>query len=335
MNKLSVFLLLVLLALAARPASAQTTRRVNNTGISGTNIYTTLQAAIDAAVAGDVIQVEPSGTAYDGIILNKNVTIVGPGYFLGPSQNAGLQANPLPATVNSIDLRPGGAGAFVAGLTVTNFYVGASNATVQRCRITNVLYLNTTGFTGTVAPLTNINIKQNYIYTIANYYSANVDNLLITNNIIEQSFSLPTNYNGGFFNNVVLNFIRISNFFIANNYFAYSATSSYLVGNGNTLNNNLSADTAFPTTNGNKANVPLSAVFVLGAGTVGFDGWYQLKPGTNPARGAGQGGIDVGAFGGNTPYKLGGLPNIPSIYQQTQTIVGNTLNVTLSTRSNN
>ena len=76
-------------------------------------------------------------------------------------------------------------------------------------------------------------------------------------------------------------------------------------------------------------------MFNLSPGATAFDAWYLLKTGTNPARGTGQGGTDVGAFGGNAPYKLGGLPNIPAIYQQTQTITGNSLNGTLSTRSNN
>lgn len=328
MNKLSSLsllgLLLTLLSLTL-PASAQTIRRVNNTGISGTNIYADLPAAYAAAAAGDIIQVEPSGTQYSGIVLDKNVTIVGPGYFLDPSQNAGLQANPLPATVGSIELRAGGASAYVAGLTVSAFYVEASNVTVQRCNI-SALYMNYAN-----APLTNVVVKQNYISYLAYAYSTPVDNALITNNIIG-SVSFPINYNGGFFNNVVLSSATISNFFITNNYFAS------LSGAGNTFNNNINASAFsanFPNTNGNQASVPPSSVFVLAPGATAFDAWYQLKAGTNPARGTGQGGADVGAFGGTTPYKLGGLPAIPSIYQQTQTISGNSLNVTLSTRSNN
>jgi hypothetical protein len=327
MKNLSASLLFVLLALASQLASAQTTRRVNNTGITGTNIYNDVQAAINAAAAGDVIQVEPSGVDYPGFTVNKNVTIVGPGYFLDSSQNAGLQANPLSASVSSIQLQAGGTGAYVAGLEVGTYYVGASNCTIQRCKISQ-LYLNyNSGLGG--QNLTNVNIKQNYISNLSQYYSNNIDNLLIVNNIIS-SISLPTNYNGGFFNNVVLSNATLNNFFVGSNYF-----TSNLSGTGNTLNNNISASTSFPTTNGNQANVAQSAVFVLSPGTTAFDAWYQLKAGTNPARGAGQSGTDVGAFGGNSPYKLGGLPNIPAIYQQSQTITGNTLNVTLSTRSNN
>ena len=40
---------------------------------------------------------------------------------------------------------------------------------------------------------------------------------------------------------------------------------------------------------------------------------YKLNP-TSSAKGAGVGGIDCGAFGGNDSYVLSGLPAIPHIY---------------------
>jgi len=335
MKNLAALLVCLLLTLVGLSASAQTIRRVNNTGITGTNIYTDLPTAYTAAAVGDIIQVEPSGTAYTGIILDKNVTIVGPGYFLDPTtQNPALQANPLSATVGSIELRSGGAAAYVAGLTVSNFYIEASNATVQRCYI-GTLNTNATNFLGAYQPLTGVNVKQNYInnVTAPNTANAGFDNALFANNIFASAPSFPTNYNGGFFNNVVIGAPTIPNFFISNNYFSGNPSV-----NGSTLSNNISASASFPTTNGNQANIPQSQVFVLAPGSTAFDGWYQLKSGTNPAWGTGVGGTDVGAFSTystNAPYKLGGLPNIPAIYQQSQTITGNSLNGTLSTRANN
>lgn len=334
MKNFSASLVCLLLTLAALSASAQTIRRVNNTGISGPNIYGDLPAAYTAAAAGDIIQVEPSGTSYTGVVVNKNVTIVGPGYFLDPtSQNAGLQANPLTASVNNISVQAGGANAYIAGLTVANYYIEASNVTVQRCYISSNLLMNATGNDGTTGQaITGTIIRQNYINSVSQYNSFASDNILFANNVIN-NFSLPTNYNGGIFNNVFQNSGAFSNFFATNNYFA---NTNY--GSGNTLNNNISASASFPTTNGNQAGIPQNAVFVLAPGATAFDGWYQLKAGTNPARGTGAGGTDIGIFSTystNAPYKLGGLPNIPAIYQQSQTITGNSLNGTLSTRSNN
>lgn len=344
MKNISASLVCFLLALASLSASAQTIRRVNNTGISGTNIYADLPAAYTASAAGDIIQVEPSGTNYTGIIVNKNVTIVGPGYFLDPvSQNAGLQANSQDATVTIITVQAGGASAYIAGLTVGQYRVEASNVTVQRCNITSSIFLNFTGYDGVAAQgLTGIIVKQNYLNCYIGFLSGTgyvsggpVDNLLFSNNVLGANAGqgFPVNYNGGFFNNVVLTGINISNFFVTNNYFAAN-----VFGGGNTLSNNISASTSFPTTNGNQTNIPQSSVFVLSPGSAAFDGWYQLKTGTNPARGTGAGGTDVGIFSiysTNAPYKLGGVPAIPAIYQQSQTITGNSLNGTLSTRANN
>lgn len=345
MKNVSASLICLLVVLVGLPASAQTIRRVNNTGISGTNIYADLPDAYTAAAVGDIIQVEPSGTTYTGVIVNKNVTIVGPGYFLDPvSQNAGLQANPLTATVSRIAVQAGGASSYIAGLTVGEYVVEASNVTVQRCNITLTLYPNATGTDGTTAQgTTGVIIKQNYISGAFNSFRGSAsDNMLIANNVLNgNDFRLPVNYNGGFFSNVILTpnyFLTLSNFFVTNNYFGSSNGNYSLQGNGNTLNNNISSQTDLPTSNGNQTLVPQSSVFVLSPGSTAFDGWYQLKAGTNPARGNGAGGTDVGIFSTystSAPYKLGGVPAIPAIYQQTQTITGNSLNGTLSIRANN
>lgn len=342
MKNLVTSVLFVLAFAAAHLAQAQTIRRVNNTGISGTNIYSDLPAALTAAAAGDIIQVEPSGTPYSATVVTKNVTIVGPGYFLDPTQNPGLQANPTTATVNSIDIQAGGESAYIAGLTVGTYSVRVSNVTVQRCNITVQLIPN---YNSPAIPLTNINVLQCYFSqnstggNINTYAGGAIDNLLFSNNIFLGYTAMPTNYNGGFFNNVVIGVqgTNMNNFFVTNNYFTHNTNygGNDFNGAGNTLSNNISRDASLPTTNGNQINVPVSAVFNLSPGATAFDAWYLLKTGTNPARGTGQGGTDVGAFGGNAPYKLGGLPNIPAIYQQTQTITGNSLNGTLSTRSNN
>lgn len=48
---------------------------------------------------------------------------------------------------------------------------------------------------------------------------------------------------------------------------------------------------------------------------------------------------DCGAFGATDPYKLSGIPNIPSIYTLTVPVSipagTNSMNVTISTRNNN
>ncbi|RAK70699.1 hypothetical protein [Hymenobacter edaphi] len=325
MKKLYASLLTCLLLTAATLSTeAQTIRRVNNSGITGTNIYSTAQAAHDAATAGDVIQLEPSGTSYGQLNFTKNVTVVGPGYFLG--LNAGLQANPATAILDNVYFSAGSSGASLSGVTINSYlYIGASNVTVQRNYLPGG-YI----YTGYAASTSNINIRQNYTYGLYTY-SAGANNVLVTNNIISSGgVSLNAATNGEFVNNVVLSNTNIDNFNVRNNYFAGAFQP-----NNNIYSYNLSAQAGFSTANNNQNNVPQTSVFALAPGSTQFDAWYLLKAGTNPARGTGSGGTDIGAFGGNTPYKLSGIPAIPTIYQFNQTLSGNTLNVNLSTRSNN
>ncbi len=55
----------------------------------------------------------------------------------------------------------------------------------------------------------------------------------------------------------------------------------------------------------------LADVFVA-MGSVDTDAFWQLKPGS-PALGKGLAGVDMGAFGGSTPYILGGVPARPRL----------------------
>ncbi|UOQ97258.1 hypothetical protein MUN81_18715 [Hymenobacter sp. 5317J-9] len=333
MKNFSASLLFVLLALAGQLAAAQTIRRVNNTGITGTNIYATLQLANDAAANGDIIQVEPSTTAYAGFSCSKVLTIVGPGYFLGENQPPALQASTIPATVGDIQFLTGSSGSSVSGLSSNGtFYVRVNNITIQRCKLDGYIYLGYTAVTS------NAVVRQNYGPGVQE--SSASTNSLITNNIfINGSVSITGVGNAGEFNNnTLINCsVALNNFTVRNNYFGSTFTPT---ANTN-WDYNFFAVATLPTlgTKGanNTANVPASSVFAQTTGSPQFDGWYKLKTGTNPAVGAGQGGVDIGSTGSATGYgyHFGGLPAIPSIYQLNQAVTGNTLNVTLGTRSNN
>ena len=54
----------------------------------------------------------------------------------------------------------------------------------------------------------------------------------------------------------------------------------------------------------------MSSVFLYTGST---DGQYQLKAGS-PAIGAGNGGVNCGAYGGPNPYVLSGLPPVPATW---------------------
>ncbi|MDB5234872.1 MAG: hypothetical protein JWR44_1865 [Hymenobacter sp.] len=332
MKNFSASILFVLLALVSQFSSAQTIRRVNNNGVTGTNIYATLQLAHDAAANGDIIQVEPSTTAYGTLTCTKQLTIVGPGYLLGENQPPALQANVIPATISSINFNSGSAGTTVSGLSSNNyFYISTNNITIQRCYLPGgYIYLGYTLVTNGAV------IRQNYCLGVQE--SSASTNSLITNNIfLNGSVSLAGIANTGeFSNNTIVNTtVSLNNFTVRSNYFNNGFTPTANTNWAFNMFTNATLPTGGTASN-NTANVPLASVFVLSPGSQ-FDGWYRLKTGTNPAVGAGQGGVDVGATGSATGYgyHFGGLPAIPAIYQLNQNVVGNSLNVTLGTRSNN
>lgn len=333
MKNLSALFLVLLLALAGQLASAQTIRRVNNNGITGTNIYATVQLAHDAAAAGDIIQLEPSTVSYGNLNCTKQLSFVGPGYFLSLNQPPALQASVIPASIDQVIFNTSSGGSSMTGLTInSNVYLGASNLTFVRNSMPgSSLYVN---YTTTAS---NLLIRQNYLNNISYNTGAATNNVLITNNIILSTVNVNfAGFSGEFSNNVHLSSIAyFDNCTVKNNYIANLSPTA-----NTTWRYNLLTQATLPTVgsqSNNTANVPQANVFVLSPGSTQFDAWYKLKTGANPATGGGEGGIDIGAFGSATgyTYKLSGIPAIPAIYQLSQSVTGNTLNVNLSTRSNN
>ena len=331
MKKLSSSLLFVLLTLAIQLASAQTIRRVNNTGLTGPNIYADLTAAQTAASNGDIIQVDPSSAIYPAFNCTKQLTIVGPGYFLSENAPPALQATSTAATISTITFSNGSSGTTVSGISSnTTWYISTNNITVQRCYVQGYIYV------GYGLVTTGAVIRQNYLLGVQE--SSVSTNTLITNNILFGQTSISSaGATGEFSNNSVISggSAYLNAFTVRNNYF--SSTFSPTV--NTSWNYNFFASATLPTLgtqSNNTANVAAASIFLLAPGGQ-FDGWFKLKAAPNPALGGGQGGVDIGATGSATGYgyHFGGLPAIPAIYQLNQAVTGNTLNVTVGTRSNN
>lgn len=340
MKNLFALLFVLLLALAGQRASAQTIRRVNNNvGITGPNIYATIQAAHDAAVAGDILHVEPSVTGYGNLAATKQLTIIGPGYFLDLNQPPVLQVVNTTAQVGQLDFQTGSDGSSVAGLYVNNSIVlRASNLTCVRNYCPNSsIYVNyNNSNSGNV-------IRQNYVAGITYNNSGTASNLVITNNIITSTMNLSlAGFTGIFANNVVLGTSYFDNFTVKNNYLASIGQTTA----NTTYQNNLfggAVPTAFLVNTNNTANVTTASTFVLGPGSTQYDAWYKLRSGNTTASGKGENGVDIGAYGSlglagagvGYAYHPSGLPAVPAIYQLSQVVNGTSLNVTLSTRANN
>ena len=316
---------LLLFALWSSIATAEAAIfRVNNTGVPGT--YTTFSAAHGDASDGDTIHVEASMFTYGSHFITKQLVVIGPGFFLG--ENAMTQLNFPSATFNWFSFGNGGEGTVVSGITFTqSMHINRSNVRFERCRFTGPfgLYGN---------PLNSIQIIGCHIEGDFSIQSGvAVSNITIANNIFTGTLTQGGSATGEFVNNTISNtstesVFSLNGLVVRNNIFDCEVTPG-----GNVFMNNLFRTAPIAATNGNQINVPMGGMFI--GGTV--DNQWQHAPGS-AAVGAGDNGEDAGAFGGNEPYRLSGVPAVPSVFGLTvpATIeLDAPLPITMSARTNN
>ncbi len=360
----------VIILLLTHTLLAQTIRRVNaSPGVSGSNVYTSVQAAHDASVAGDTIYIEPTGINSGILDCSKKLTIIGNGYFL--SLNSGTPANKTSSLIEKVNFLAGSENTTVTGLEFTNAtsaMVYTGGVTITRCKIG---YINLVHYL--VAP-NNFTISKCLITGTISYGFQGVYPIasghLIANNI----FANGAGAVNGLFNSIIINntfygtptsmgslpgycfIFNVANSIISNNIFDFrSAPENSLAVNtnnealytNNTIESNVSlAQSGLPTGNGNVNDADETATFqvenpwfVSPSGWVSFnnDASYQLAT-NSPAIGVGISGVDAGAFGGVSPYVLSGLAPYPIITNFSVSSVGNAsvpLQVSVSARSNN
>jgi hypothetical protein len=303
---------------------------------------TGLQQAINSPSvnSGDTIYIEASSTPYSAAtITNKKLTIIGTGYFL--SDNANLQANLTPSTIATLTFGIGSDSSSVMGIT-TPTGIGAgiylsnnsiSNITIKRCRILNELkFLSSAGIN-----YNNIIIEQNFINSF-NTGGGAVNGLIITNNYFVGAFAIGINVlSGSAAQNVIQGNLNINGFTFYNN---------IVLGSTITQNNNSSANIYYnifdfgqPAWLGGGNNyfgLNSSYIFISGGS---IDSMYTVAASCSECFQGFPGGISqIGMFGGNNPYRLSGIPAIPTIYNLSSPAnvpQGGTIPVTISTRSNN
>jgi hypothetical protein len=296
--------------------------RVNNT--AGVNAdFTDPQLAHNAAVAGDTIHIEPSATGYGNLNVSKRIVLIGNGHTL--NQDTGLQVNSNNSTISSLDFQVGSANSSMQGMSVTYLYLEDQNVMIRRNSISYIYW-----YPGAI----NNTLLDNSLYYIIQNQAGAITGINISNNIFNgiNAVSFNSTSSGIFENNVCYGggAVTLYNFQVDNNIFW---STSFPV-NNNVYFNNIGDGTQFGNANGNQQNVtPMANYVFVASGT--YDGQFQLKTGS-PAIGAGFNGVDCGAFGGPNPYKLGGIPNVPTIYKLVVPPTGTTnINVTISTKSNN
>lgn len=331
MNK---FLLLSVAAtLTCSISFAKIWRVNNNAGVTAD--FTTAQAANDAATVsgGDTIHLEPSTTTYGSLDCTKRLIWISTGAFLNIHPNE--QFSPNVGKLDYISAYQTSCANSVFHVYVNNtINIGAAGVRVDRCFAGGGIDI--TNYTGIV--YSGIVIINSYSKgdLAVNYHNNNV----ITNNIFEGSLNVGSGttlavITHNVFNAVSTSVGTVNNSIVENNIFN-KAGSAYTFTNSTVQYNMAGVAGVLPTGNNNQNGVDMSTVFVNDSGT--DDASFVLKPGS-PAKGAGSGtpAVDLGAYGGSSPFKLALQPAIPAIYkiQAPAAPAGNTLNVTFSTKSNN
>lgn len=287
--------------------------RVNNTSGIDTD-FKTLASAQDSASAGDTLYIEGSATSYGNFSITKKLIIIGPGYFL--TENDTTQATKQMAILGQVNIKADGT--VVSGLYTTGYILNqASNVVITRNYVTEVNY--GISLAHDVNNIHGVVVSQNFCVKISKNKDAR--DVLIFNNIVTSYILMGTasdDFTGVIKNNVVGYYLEavhaeIKNNIIYNNSNPYNSNYiGYKVLTGSTYQYNLFVGTTVPSGTGNVANVDMSAVFTDFANK-NVDNDFTLKEGS-PAEGAGENGTDCGAFGGDQPYVLSGIPGVPHIY---------------------
>lgn len=309
MYRQTSILILMVTALLISPATATIWRLSNVTGADAD--FTDFATAHSTASAGDTIYVEGSATSYGTVTTAKQLTIIGPGYFL--AENPETQASTVTASFGGITILSASAGSMLQGCEFSNIRVYANNVLVKSNGLTQY------GIDiGDGSAISGVTVIQNYVRYSGGSVSSNATNITISNNYFRGGFYGATSSPLSIYNNIFASNITVYTSVLNNNVM----TGGTFSGTNNIYNNNLANGTQFGTDNGNQANVNMDNEF-LGAFDNSTDGQWQLRAGA-VAIGAGLNGEDCGMFGGSTPYVLSGLIDIPSILELSTTGPGTT-----------
>jgi hypothetical protein len=278
--------------------------RINNSSVNANFTQIHQAVASSSVVNGDTLYVEGSAFNYEDVSITKRLVIIGPGYFLG--ENDSTQANLNAAAVSSMNFYSNSKGSVLMGITVSSYLnVRDTSIVVKRCKINQTSLQN----------CANCLIIQNVLNTLS---ISNAMNIIVSNNL----FTSADGYN------IDLNIYSSASAVVTNNIFKgpqimnnttlRNNIATGLGGTGNEIvslincisDHNLGASTQYGTSGSNQQNVDMSQVFV---NTASSDGKYKLKAGS-PAIGAGVDGVDCGIYGGNYPYVLSGMPEVPAIW---------------------
>lgn len=228
----------LILFLTTLTATAQTIRIADNNPNrpTGANIYSTIKAAQDAAVAGDIVFVQPSLTSYGDVTIDRPITLRGIGFNTGKDLAYQSVLNNIRLT-NTVTNTTNASGSIIEGISANavllgfrtgSFSFSLQNITIQNCYL-NYIYRDD----GTSLPYlaTNNVIIRNCEIGVLNFAGgpATTQFLVYGNRFFAQGIAvtftvtLPgtTHPNGG--SNFFSRSTSISSYIISNNIFSINS----------------------------------------------------------------------------------------------------------------
>lgn len=307
--------LLFLSAMCMAITAQATVLRVSNRTNSGAP-YSTISDAIKAAEAGDTIMVDGSNTSYGDITLTQRVVLIGPGYLL--NENGVIAEGSPSAMLGTVASNyTQAAGSILMGLDIKDIVTLAQpNMVVTRCRLASDVRIGTSA--------SNCVVHQNYfvggrVMCASTGASSRVPNAQVTNNIFTRKSD-----DGG----VITSF---SDSYIAYNTMVGTTTnvnySQVIALTGCTVENNI----FFRMSNISGNSYSNNLVLADGLGEV-FAEATTDKAVKEVSESKAEEFAGVGAFNGNDPYVISGIPAGPyisDITMPTSVEKGKPLNVTI------
>lgn len=288
---------LLIFALAALCSTAQATiLRVSNRTNSGAP-YSSISDAIRAAEEGDTIMVDGSNTSYGDITITNRVVLIGPGYLL--NENGAIAEGSPSAILGGVSSNYNqAAGSIIMGFDIKDMVnLSQPNMVVTRCRLATDLRIATSA--------SNCVVHQNYfvggrVMCLSTSSTSWAPNAQITNNI----FTRKSDDYGVIY--------RFSDSHIAYNTMVGTTTNinygqeTYLT--GCTIENNI----FFRINNISGNSYSNNLVLAEGIGEVFADATTD-KAVKEISEGRAEEFAGKGAFAGNDPYVISGIPAGPYI----------------------
>jgi hypothetical protein len=196
--------ILLFILVIGSTSNAQTIRIAdNNTNRpTGANIFSTLQAAIDAAVPDDIVYITPSTTSYGNATLGKKITLKGVGFGVTEIEPRSSTLGTL-TIVNSSNGVDNVSGATLTGFSFSTvqFAIGIGGSTYDNITFDNVTGSDFNHTSGSLPNTNNLTIRNSIIYQI-NIGASAMSNTKIYKNAIYSALSIGNTTNPLITNNL-------------------------------------------------------------------------------------------------------------------------------------